>query len=175
MATPKVIFDIDDVPLSEPVRVNIDLLQLDAHNPRLIISASDARSDDAVIRELHEEGELRELLQSISANGYLDYEPLVVTRIRAAARLTVLEGNRRLARIMHHAALFCTSGRCTRAVVRSCWTGVRPLAVQRVSSARSCDGGATAEDGAEIVISAAPRPPAVTAPWRGPTAWPPTG
>lgn len=99
MATPKVISNIDDVPLGEPVRVATDLLQLDAHNPRLIISASEARSDDAVIRELHEEGELSELLQSISSNGYLDFEPLVVTRMKDAKRLTVLEGNRRLAAI----------------------------------------------------------------------------
>jgi hypothetical protein len=97
MATPKVISDIDEVPLGEPVRVDTDLLQLDSHNPRLIISESDARNDEAIIRELHDEGELGELLQSISANGYLDFEPLVVTQKKGAKHLTVLEGNRRLA------------------------------------------------------------------------------
>jgi len=100
MATAKVISSISDVPIGEPVRVETDLLQLDSLNPRLITSAVDTRSDDATIRELHEEGELSELLQSISSNGYLDFEPLVVTLIKPSdKRLTVLEGNRRLAAI----------------------------------------------------------------------------
>ncbi len=100
MAAPKVISGIDVVPLGEPVRVDTDLLQLDPHNPRLITSANDMRNDDAVIRELHDEGELSELLQSIASNGYLDFEPLVVTLVKPSdKRLTVLEGNRRLAAI----------------------------------------------------------------------------
>ena len=40
-----------------------------------------------------------ELLQSISANGYLDIEPLIVWLDPADQRFTVLEGNRRLAAI----------------------------------------------------------------------------
>jgi len=100
MATAKVLSSISDVPLGEPVRIETDLLQLDSLNPRLITSAADMRNDDAVITELHEEGELSELLQSISSNGYLDFEPLVVTLIKPSdKRLTVLEGNRRLAAI----------------------------------------------------------------------------
>jgi hypothetical protein len=38
----------------------------------------------------------------------------------------------RLARIMHHAALFCTSGELTRADVPSGGIGVRQLGMQRV-------------------------------------------
>lgn len=91
---------IEDVPLGEPVRVDTSLLQLDKSNPRLITSASVMRTDDAIIRELHEVGELSELLQSIASNGYLDFEPLVVTLIAVSDQhLTVLEGNRRLAAI----------------------------------------------------------------------------
>ena len=37
-----------------------------------------------------------------------------------------------LAGIMHHAALFCTSGELTRADVPSRWVGVRQLVMQRV-------------------------------------------
>jgi hypothetical protein len=100
MAQSEAISDIDSVPFGEPVRIVTDLLQLDARNPRLISSAAHLRDDDAVIRELHDEGELSELLQSISSNGYLDFEPLVVTLIKSSdKRLTVLEGNRRLAAI----------------------------------------------------------------------------
>jgi hypothetical protein len=100
MATAKVFSSISDVPVGEPVRVETDLLQLDSHNPRLITAAADMGTDDAVIQELHEEGELSELLQSIASNGYLDFEPLVVTLIKPSdEQLTVLEGNRRLAAI----------------------------------------------------------------------------
>jgi hypothetical protein len=99
MAATTAISKISDVPLGEPVRVDVGLLQLDAHNPRLIIAA-EVHNDDAIIRELHDEGELSELLQSISSNGYLDFEPLVVTLVKSSEkRLTVLEGNRRLAAI----------------------------------------------------------------------------
>ncbi len=91
---------IVDVPIGEPVMVETDLLQLDASNPRLINSDSAKRTDDAIIRELHDVGELSELLQSISSNGYLDFEPLVVSLIDVSdTHLTVLEGNRRLAAI----------------------------------------------------------------------------
>ena len=53
-------------------------------------------SDEAVIARLYRTAELDELLESISANGYLDIEPLVVTPASDDA-LIVLEGNRRLA------------------------------------------------------------------------------
>ena len=100
MAAKRAISNIRDLPLGEPVRVDVELLQLDSNNPRLIIGPGERRTDDAIIRELHEEGELSELLQSISSNGYLDFEPLVVTLIKPTdRRLTVLEGNRRLAAI----------------------------------------------------------------------------
>jgi hypothetical protein len=99
MAATTAISKISEVPLGEPVRIDVGLLQLDAHNPRLIIAA-EVHNDDAIIRELHDEGELSELLQSISSNGYLDFEPLVVTLVKSSdKRLTVLEGNRRLAAI----------------------------------------------------------------------------
>jgi len=99
MAAFKTITEMKDVLLGEPVRVEVRLLQLDSHNPRLV-SATNIDSDDDVIRELHDEGELSELLQSISSNGYLDFEPLVVTLVKPSdKRLTVLEGNRRLAAI----------------------------------------------------------------------------
>ena len=77
MATFKAITTVGAVPLRDPVHVVTGLLQLDAHNPRLV--ATNVTKDDGIIRELHEEGELSELLQSIAANGYLDFEPLVVT------------------------------------------------------------------------------------------------
>jgi hypothetical protein len=56
MAATTAISKIGDVPLGEPVRVDVGLLQLDADNPRLIIAA-ELHNDDAIIRELHDEGD----------------------------------------------------------------------------------------------------------------------
>lgn len=85
------------VPVGETTRVSIEHLQLDADNPRLF-GHSTAACDEEIIASLYRAAELDELLQSISANGYLDIEPLVVTKDGADGdHLVVLEGNRRLA------------------------------------------------------------------------------
>lgn len=81
---------------SSPVsRVPIAKLRLDRENPRLLGQAG-GDSEEAVIARLYRTAELDELLQSISTNGYLDIEPLVVTEADDGT-LIVLEGNRRLA------------------------------------------------------------------------------
>ena len=82
-------------PLREVASVPVDNLMLDWRNPRLIGVDSDA-SDPEIIAQLYRSEDLGELLQSIAANGYLDIEPLVVVN-DDRAKLTVLEGNRRLA------------------------------------------------------------------------------
>lgn len=85
------------VPVGETRRVSIGHLQLDADNPRLF-GHSTVAGDEEIIASLYRAAELDELLQSISANGYLDIEPLVVTEDGAGGdHLVVLEGNRRLA------------------------------------------------------------------------------
>lgn len=87
-----------DVPVQESCKVSVEYLALDRENPRLV--GSDHRvSDEKIIAQLYRGEELRELLQSISANGYLDIEPLIVMFDQATNKLTVLEGNRRLAAI----------------------------------------------------------------------------
>ena len=83
-------------PLREVTSVSVDRLVLDWQNPRLMGIDSDA-SDSEIIAQLYRSEDLSELLQSIAANGYLDIEPLVV--LEDGDRLTVLEGNRRLAAI----------------------------------------------------------------------------
>lgn len=87
-----------DLPLGEPTLVSPEILALDVENPRLMLSANTRPSDDSIIRQLHREGELSELLQSIAANGYLDFEPLVVLQ-HPKGPFTVVEGNRRLAAV----------------------------------------------------------------------------
>ena len=79
-------------------KVPVERLRLDCRNPRLLGTDEDA-SDEAIIARLYLSSGLGELLQSISANGYMDIEPLVVICGRDIDNgdLTVLEGNRRLA------------------------------------------------------------------------------
>ena len=81
-------------------KVPVERLRLDRSNPRLI-GKLDTDSDEAIVSSLYRGSELHELLQSISANGYLDIEPLIVTGdlSKEDGELTVLEGNRRLAAV----------------------------------------------------------------------------
>ena len=82
--------------LETTTKVPVERLRLDRENPRLFGQAEDA-SDESIIARLYRSAELDELLQSISTNGYLDIEPLVVMRASQDDWLIVLEGNRRLA------------------------------------------------------------------------------
>ena len=86
----------EEVPLESVTQISVDCLNLDARNPRLA-DVEIETSDEAIIARLYRTEDLNELLQSIAANGYMDIEPFVVCRENG--RLTVLEGNRRLAAI----------------------------------------------------------------------------
>lgn len=92
--------------LETMTRVPVDRLRLDRANPRLVGEVADS-SDEWIIARLYRSAELDELLQSISTNGYLDIEPLVVLRAPSDDALIVLEGNRRLAtlRLLREPAL----------------------------------------------------------------------
>lgn len=87
-----------DVPLEDTTKVSVDWLKLDRANPRLV-GISARTTDESIVAQLYRGEELGELLQSISANGYLDIEPLIVWLDPADQKFTVLEGNRRLAAI----------------------------------------------------------------------------
>ena len=87
--------------LEATAKVPVERLRLDRANPRLDGEEAEA-SDERIIARLYRAAELDELLQSISANGYLDIEPLVVMRDSDGEDdgLIVLEGNRRLATLL---------------------------------------------------------------------------
>ena len=87
-----------DVALEDTTKISVDWLKLDRENPRLV-GISARTTDESIIAQLYRGEELGELLQSISANGYLDIEPLIVSLDSADQKFTVLEGNRRLAAI----------------------------------------------------------------------------
>ena len=75
-------------------RVEVEILMLDDKNPRLVGQV--ATTEESIIARLYLAAELDELLQSISANGYMDIEPLIGLRTKTS-KFVVLEGNRRLA------------------------------------------------------------------------------
>ena len=116
-------------------KVSVERLRLDRKNPRLLGQAEDA-SDESIIARLYRSAELDELLQSISANGYLDIEPLVVMSASEDGALIALEGNRRLAtlRLLREPALVdrIASSEKTRIAVPEINDGVRST-LDRVS------------------------------------------
>lgn len=74
-------------------------LKLDTKNPRFaVFGEAGGQLERAVIEHLVEVADLRELIESIAANGYVDFDPLVVVQERKG-ELTVIEGNRRVAAI----------------------------------------------------------------------------
>lgn len=84
--------------LRETALVDVTRLKIDVENPRLLgIDGID--TDAAIIAKLYSSEDLRELLRSIAANGYMDVEPLIVCLDESDGKLVVLEGNRRLAAI----------------------------------------------------------------------------
>jgi hypothetical protein len=66
-------------------------LHFDRENPRIVVMGYSDEVD--IIRELYDQYDVDELIQSILSAGYIDFEPLIVLRNGNI----VLEGNRRLA------------------------------------------------------------------------------
>lgn len=83
---------------AQPEKVEVERLRLDRRNPRLVGEGENA-SEEEMIARLYLSADLGELLQSISTNGYMDIEPLIVMPDPDSSgdKLIVLEGNRRLA------------------------------------------------------------------------------
>lgn len=76
--------------------VSVELLEFDRENPRFTPDKRPANNtDQAIIELLDRTSDLGELVQSISYNGYIGIEPMIV--YANGDRLVVLEGNRRLA------------------------------------------------------------------------------
>ncbi|MBK8069619.1 MAG: ParB N-terminal domain-containing protein [Rhodanobacteraceae bacterium] len=72
-------------------KMKVDELRIDLRNPRA--GAQVFQDENEAIRNLIDHADVRELVTSITAAGWIEYEPLIVERSTS----TVLEGNRRLA------------------------------------------------------------------------------
>ncbi len=82
--------------------VDVDELYLDAENPRLAEYGpwDDPYSDDTqreILKKLWDAMAVDEVAESIAANGYFRWEPLLV--VSEGGRLVVVDGNRRLAAV----------------------------------------------------------------------------
>ena len=84
---------------SEVQRLAVSCLSLDRQNPRLAeFALTPATTDKEIVALLWKTMDVRELVMSIHASGFLSHEPLIVTR--DGDKHVVIEGNRRLAAVM---------------------------------------------------------------------------
>ena len=91
----------DEVPLRKQTPVEAARLTFDPKNPRFTPDKNPgSNADAAVIAHMVKSADVAELVDSISASGYIDIEPLIV--IGEGDALVVLEGNRRLAALLGH-------------------------------------------------------------------------
>lgn len=72
-------------------------MRLDFENPRFAAHGAEARGELEGIQQLLDYADLRELIETIAANGFINFEPLIV--LRRSDHYLVLEGNRRLAAV----------------------------------------------------------------------------
>jgi len=80
-------------------KIPVSELFFDFRNPRLIefTEINGQTSEEQIIKTLWEAMDVRELVLSITASGYFENEPLIVSR--ETGRNIVIEGNRRLAAV----------------------------------------------------------------------------
>lgn len=76
---------------------NLSMLDFDVQNPRFGRSARDQRSQTEILDYIVRDFSVEDVLSSISVNGYFVAEPLICREQEKGDRLTVVEGNRRLA------------------------------------------------------------------------------
>ena len=84
------------IPVRSSTKIDLARLNFDPHNPRFTPDKKPgANTTEAVIAHMAKTADIGELVDSISASGYIDIEPLIV--LGEGDDLIVLEGNRRLA------------------------------------------------------------------------------
>ena len=85
--------------IGERMDVDIRRLALGVDSPRFP-RADGSRGEECFIADLYKTEDLTGLFQSISANGYMNIESLIVVLDEEREKLLVIEGNRRLAAIL---------------------------------------------------------------------------
>ncbi|HBN8341744.1 TPA: hypothetical protein L3704_001122 [Pseudomonas aeruginosa] len=91
---------VDNFPLEEVFECSVEHLNLDLKNPRLITGTEYSYNSEVdLIKLICSISDVRELIISISDNGYLNLEPLIIYSESGGPPFVVLEGNRRLTAI----------------------------------------------------------------------------
>lgn len=92
-----------EIPPGQATNLEPAALEFDIDNPRFlpgeIIQRDNANLEIEIIKNLERNADLSELIQSITSNGYINIEPMIVIYNSNTNKYTVLEGNRRLAAI----------------------------------------------------------------------------
>ncbi len=83
--------------VAEAKQVPINDLYLDPRNPRLAGMDLTLADQDQILKVLWKERAVNELVDSVAANGYWEYEELFACR--ESGKLVVIEGNRRLSAV----------------------------------------------------------------------------
>ena len=91
MARRQVTSVVGEISIQQDVLVAVSDLCFDRENPRMPDALLE--NEDEAVRHLIDDFDVEELVQSILASGWIDYEPLIVQR----QTNIVFEGNRRLA------------------------------------------------------------------------------
>jgi hypothetical protein len=95
--TQKIKRSLPELPFDEIVDCPVVYLTLDYNNPRFEIDFDQKRDTEIdAIRTLCNISDIKELIDSISDNGYLPIEPMIVYKGPSQSKYVVLEGNRRL-------------------------------------------------------------------------------
>jgi hypothetical protein len=82
---------------SEIREYELSELELDGNNPRLGNKAGTFTSQDQILDEVVDRFGVEDILSSLAVNGYFAAEPLVGFRSPNSTKITIAEGNRRLA------------------------------------------------------------------------------
>lgn len=77
--------------------VSLEQLDFDVQNPRFGRSARERRTQTEILDYIVDDFSVDDVLSSIAVNGYFIAEPLICREQEDGQRLTVVEGNRRLA------------------------------------------------------------------------------
>lgn len=127
---------LPELPLETVTNIAIHFLAFDAENPRFTPDKglTNAKPCD-IVDELIKTADLKELIESIAANGYINIEPLIVMRNEGDAFYSVLEGNRRLAalRVLTDSALAAEVGIQVPGFTQEAEKSFRSVAVYRVA------------------------------------------
>lgn len=87
----------DESVVKQVQEIELDRLLFDENNPRFGSEVGKVTNQTAILDLIVDEYGVDDVLSSLAVNGYFSAEPIIVREIDGSDKLTVVEGNRRLA------------------------------------------------------------------------------